>query len=143
MITNNSFIIPWLSSLNFEVTVNNKVRFMIFLLIFWTSKYLSFFRVICYFFFSQIQSLLASKNNFPIFFIIIHVVFYYFFSEFYYYSCRFFIIFFSGCFIEVPKHSIKSFSQKSFLKFIFTHFVLIGWNLVKFNSYVSLSTFIF
>ena len=50
MIINNSFIIPWLSSLDFQVTINNKVRFMIFLLIFWTSKYLSFFRVIWYLF---------------------------------------------------------------------------------------------
>ena len=50
MIMDNSFIIPWLSSLEFQDTINNKARFMIFLLIFWTAKYLSLFRVICYLF---------------------------------------------------------------------------------------------
>ena len=50
MIMDNSFTIPWLSSLEFQDTINNKARFMIFLLIFWTAKYLSLFRVICYLF---------------------------------------------------------------------------------------------
>ena len=30
MIMDNSIIIPWLSSLDFQVTINNKGRFMIF-----------------------------------------------------------------------------------------------------------------
>ena len=78
------------------------------------------FRVICYLFFSLIQSLFASKNKFSIIIIIIiHVVFYYIFPR---------------RFLEVSKPSIKSFSQKNFLKFIFTHFVLIGWNLVPPSS---------
>ena len=47
MIIDSCFIIPWLSSKKFQDTINNKARFMIFLLIFWTSKYLFFFRVIC------------------------------------------------------------------------------------------------
>ena len=107
MIMDNSFIIPWLSSLEFQDTINNKARFMIFLLIFWTAKYLSLFRVICYLF------------NFV-----------------------FFIIFF---FMEFPWGFealdqtillVLSFFQKNFLKFIFTHFVLIGWNSVPLTSFL-------
>ena len=108
MIMDNSFIIPWLSSLEFQDTINNKARFMIFLLIFWTAKYLSLFRVICYLF------------NF-VFFII-----YFFFMEF-------------PWGFEALDQTILlvlSFFQKKFLKFIFTHFVLIGWNSVPLTSFL-------
>ena len=96
MIMDNSFIIPWLSSLEFQDTINNKARFMIFLLIFWTAKYLSLFRVICYLF------------NF-VFFII-----YFFFMEFPWGFEA----------LDQTILLVLSFFQKKFLKFIFTHFVL-------------------
>ena len=125
----NSYIIPWLLFLDFQVTKSNKARFMIFFLINILNIQISiiFLRVI--FFFSQIQSLFTSKNKFQILFcfvfyflifllfFLIHVVLNYFFVR------------------EFPwgfeALDQKFFSQKNFLKFIFTHFVLIEWNSVS------------
>ena len=98
MIMDNSFIIPWISSLDFQITINNKARFMNFLLIFWTFKYLSFFRVISFLFFCfslKFSPSLLQKMNSQFCFI--------------YYSCCF-LLFFTWSFHEVLKHLIKQYS---------------------------------
>ena len=120
MIMDNSIIIPWLSSLDFQVTINNKARFMIFFINIFPSFYhfLGLF-VICFSLKFSPSSLQKINSQLYIFLIIIHVVFYYIFP---------------GSFLKVSKHSIKVFLKKNFLKFIFTHFVFIGWNLLRPSS---------
>ena len=103
----NSFFIPWLSSLDFQVTINNKARFMIFFINIFPSFYhfLGLF-VICFSLKFSPSSLQKINSQLYIFLIIIHVVFYYIFS---------------GSFLEVSRHSIKSFSKKKFLEvYIYT-----------------------
>ena len=101
MITDNSFIIPWLSSLDFQVIINIKAKFMIFLINILNVQ----------------VSIITSKSKLPILFLFLFFVF-------------------SGSFPRGFKTLnqtiilVLSFSQKNFLKFIFTHMVLIGWNLV-------------
>ena len=96
MIMDNSFIIPWLSSLDFQVTINNKDRFMIFLINILNVQ----------------VSIITSKSKLPYIYIYIY------------------IIEFPWGFVTFNQTIllVSSFSPKKFLKFIFTHLVLIGWN---------------
>ena len=98
----NSFIIPWLSSLNFQDTINNKASFMIFLI--------NILNV-------QI-SIIASKSKLPYIHTYIYIYIYIYFIEF------------PWGFVTLNQTIllVSSFSPKKFLKFIFTHLVLIGWN---------------
>ena len=98
MIMDNSFFIPWLSSLDFQVTINNKARFMIFFINIFPSFYhfLGLF-VICFSLKFSPSSLQKINSQLYIFLIIIHVVFYYIFP---------------GSFLKVSKHSIKVFLKK-------------------------------
>ena len=101
MIIDNSFIVPWLSYLDFQNTINNKARFLIFFINILNVQVSIMLFVICLILFFL--------------FFIIHV---FVFKEF-------------PWGFEVLDQKILlvlSFSQKKFLKFIFTHFVLIGWN---------------
>ena len=92
---------------------NNKARFMIFFFINILNVQISifFFRVICFSLKFSLSSLQKINSQF--------------------FLLMLFFTIFLGTFLEVLKHLIKKFSQKNFLKFIFTHFVLIGWNLVN------------
>ena len=105
MIMDNSFIIPWLSFLDFQVTINNKARFMCVCV------------CVCFFFFFS-----NSKSKFPI-------LFFFFFCFF---IIHFFWQGVPWGFKTLNQTIllVLSFSQKKFWKFIFTHLVLIGWNSV-------------
>ena len=85
----NSYIIPWLLFLDFQVTKSNKARFMIFFLINILNIQISiiFLRVIFFSLKFSPSSVQKINSNFCfcflfffVFFFLIHVVFYYFFK---------------------------------------------------------------
>ena len=109
----NCFIILWLSSLDFQVTISNKARFMIFFFINILNVQVSIIILRLFVFLSNSVPLCFKK-----------------YSQFFFFLFMLFftIFFFLELSLRFWSTRSKNFLKKNFLKFIFTHFVLIRWN---------------